>query len=89
MTGRYFPLSLCSHPNPTTMEHMALNEGVIMAHGASIALIHPVTWFPRIIVNAYRRSRHLDTSFPQMLKLMLKGCIYRYRHISSDGSERR
>lgn len=89
MTGRYFPLSLCSHPNPTTMEHMALNEGVIMAHGASIALIHPVTWLPRIIVNAYRRSRHLDTSFPQMLKLMLKGCIYRYRHISSDGSERR
>ena len=45
---------------------MALNEGVIMAHGASIALIHPVTWFPRIIVNAYRRSRHLDIVSPDV-----------------------
>lgn len=89
LKGMYFPLNLCRHPHPTTMEHMALNKGVIMAHGASIALLHPITWFPRIIINSYRRSKQLNSSFIQMIKIMLKGCIYRYRYISSDGSIRK
>lgn len=89
LKGIYLPLNLCCHPHPTTMEHMALNKGVIMAHGASIALLHPITWFPRIIINSYRRSKQLNSSLIKMIKFMLKGCAYRYRYISSDGSIRK
>ena len=74
--GVCIPIDLCQHNGPTTSERLASNPNLLMAHGACMTHIKPYSWFPRLILHAYRS--HI--SFLKCLKYTMKGAIYAYRN---------
>lgn len=68
LTLRFFPIALCSHPSiPTGL--VLPTPGVLMAEGAVIRRLYPLTGLPRLILKALRTPTPLIPTF----RLLLKG----------------
>ncbi len=71
--GQYLPLTLCTHPGPSTGQRIP-ERGVLEAWGAYIALAHPAWQWPlRLYLKALRLSRSGQKSFWPSLRGLLSG----------------
>lgn len=66
---RFFPVTLCTHPAPTTSAKARTTPGVLMAEGAVIRRRFPATSLLRLMLKAWRTPARF---FPT-LRLLLKG----------------
>lgn len=73
--GYIIPEDICEHNQSTTGERMATDPDFLFAHGACVMHLKPITWFPRLLLHAWR------TPMPyfKCLKQTLRGAVYAYR----------
>lgn len=80
LTIRYVPVAIGTHNAPSTGERDSDSSYFWMTKGAVFSYIHPMTWFPRIVVNARRASKKSSKSTLWFLRYALRGVIYAHRH---------
>ena len=76
LTGRYFPIAICSHPHESTGTRNQSEQGVLQAQGAYIGLKYGCTKIPRLLLKA-KRTRG---NFFKNLWHLCQGAIYAARH---------
>lgn len=70
---RFFPVTLCTHPHPTTGER-PMTPGVAAAAGRVTRMQHPISWPLRLLLRA-RRERRKGTPLLFSLRHLFAGAI--------------
>lgn len=81
----FFPLTITHHQEKTT-GNRALSPGVLMAQGAYIYIVYPLTALLRLPLFAWRSSRRRQTKMFPAMRHLWKGYIYGKRYFNHDGS---
>lgn len=71
----FFPIEITEHRGLATGRKTITDPGILLANGAVIALTHPVTFLPRIFVNAWRIKKQQRSTFWSALIEMTKGAF--------------
>lgn len=74
--GICIPLDLCEHNADATGIRMKTQPQFLKSYGACMTRIKPVTWFPRLILHAYRTPM----PFCKCLYYTFAGVVYAYWH---------
>lgn len=72
---RFFPVTVCSHPDESTGTKSGLSDGNILAAGMVIALAYPRTAFMRVPLKAWRLARGRRASLWRALRLTAAGAL--------------
>ena len=75
LSGRFFPILLTTHKGATTGLREAAKPEVLRAQGVVIAILYPLSSFPRIILKAYRTAKSTGISFLSCFKYLLQGWL--------------
>ncbi len=73
LNGVFIPHTIVSHDHPSTSERLGDSDEFIAGKGAMMTLIHPHSWFLRMIAHAVRASKHEKHSFIKYCRLWLNG----------------
>lgn len=76
LMGRFFPITVCEHPEASTGSARQSSPGVLRAEGAIIALTYPATALPRILLKAHRTRGNTARNALHLLK----GAAYAAAH---------
>lgn len=74
--GVCVPIDLCEHPGLSTGERLATDPDFLFAKGAMMTSLKPISWFPRVIVHAFRSPLPAY----KYLYYTLKGALFVYTH---------
>lgn len=80
----FFPVTVACHPHESTGEHRNPTPQVIMASGACIALMYPLSGWLRLPLKAWRMQRGRGTGLWCTLKWLLKGASEGRRVLSRN-----
>ncbi|MDO4319398.1 MAG: glycosyltransferase [Bacteroidales bacterium] len=69
-----FPFVICNHQDQTTGLAQIDKPGVLRAQGACMAIMYPLTFIPRVILNAYYLKKQ-GRSFITSMKYMIDGAL--------------
>lgn len=72
---RFFPVTVCSHPDESTGTKNDLSDGNIRAAGVVIALAYPLTAFLRVPLKAWRLARSRRAPLWRALRLTAAGAF--------------
>lgn len=75
MVCRHIPITICSHPNPTTGSKQSLSDNNIRAMGCVIAITYPYTSVLRIALKAYRIHKARQSTFFKALFCLISGVL--------------
>ncbi len=76
LKAKFIPEYSCRHDSPSTGIRDRNKPEFIIAHGAVMRHIHPLTWVPRIMVHAWRNSRQKENiGFIKYLACAIKGAV--------------
>lgn len=81
---RFFPVVICSHPHQSTGTKSAFNPGNLRAAGCYMAIAHPFSYMPRIIVKAWRVSRLRQAGFLNAARYLAEGARSAAEVLRSD-----
>lgn len=81
---RFFPITICSHPNPSTGTGKNLSDGYLCAAGCYIRLAYPATFLPRLLIKAYRLLRTNKISISRSLPRLFYGASKTNSILSAD-----
>lgn len=70
---RFFPVTICEHPNPSTGTKALLTNENLQAAGCLIALTRPRTAILRLPLKAWRVSRARQASLPRAIYRLCRG----------------
>jgi len=70
---RFFPVTICEHPNPSTGTKASLTNENLQAAGCLIALTRPGTAIMRLPLKAWRVSRARQASLPRAIYHLFRG----------------
>lgn len=70
---RFFPVTICEHPNPSTGTKASLTNENLQAAGCLIALTRPWTAILRLPLKAWRVSRARQASLPRAIYRLCRG----------------
>lgn len=73
---RFYPVEIGTHIGSTTSDRENNNHNFWKTKGAIFKYMFPVTWLPRLIVNALRQSRRSDKSFFYFMRNAFAGIRY-------------
>lgn len=74
--GLGIPLDLCAHNQPTSGERLATDPRFFFAYGACLTHIKPISWLPRLVLQAHRTPAPFGSS----LITMLRGAHHAFKH---------
>lgn len=72
---RFFPLTICRHPHPSTGTKLTVTDGNLRGSGAVIALMNPWSAPLRVPLKAWRTARAGKTSFIRALRHITAGAL--------------
>ena len=72
---RFFPIEICSHPEPSTGQIANPSAATLRGFGCTIALIYPLTAVARLPLKAWRLSKSGRCGFFKALTAMITGAI--------------
>lgn len=76
LNGRFFPITVCEHPEASTGTARQSSPGVLRAEGAIIALTYPATAPLRILLKAHRSRGNTARNAWHLVK----GALYAIAH---------
>lgn len=74
--GLGLPIVICEHDGESMGQRLKTHPDFLKAHGACMTHIKPLTWFPRLILHAWRAPM----PFFRCLRHTLRGAVYAYTH---------
>lgn len=72
---RFFPITICRHPHPSTGTKTSATDGNLRAFGAVIALMHPWSSPLRVPLKAWRIARSGRAPFLRALRYITAGAL--------------
>ncbi len=75
---RYFPITVCEHPNLSTGNKKSLSDKNLRAMGCVIALYYPYSWVLRIPLKAWRVKKSRQAGFFPALRYLCQGVLKAY-----------
>lgn len=78
---KFFPITICMHPEPTTGNRRQLAASALRGTGATICLMYPFSWPLRLMLKAWRVSRSRQGSFLPTLRSLTRGAAYAIHNI--------
>jgi len=86
---RFFPTTICTHPGETTGLLARIAPAALRGIGATILLLYPVSWAPRLLLKAWRISRSGQGGFFGSLRSLTHGAFYGMFNIEKPWKSRR
>lgn len=69
----FYPVTICTHDHPSTGDR-PLSKGIALASGRLIRMQYPLSWAPRIVLNAWRNTKKGGNFFPSLYH-MFRGAL--------------
>ena len=68
---RFIPHTVCRHDGPSTGSASRVADSTLRGYGATIALLYPTTWAPRLLLKAHRGHRSGRMGLLHGLRIMI------------------